>query len=93
MPSHHVGWSILVGIAAVSIGRSKWRWIAVVHTALTMLAVTATANHWWLDGVVAGLVLAVAYALVVGVSWVKARAWPGVEAAIDEPVEVEPQLA
>jgi hypothetical protein len=63
MPSHHVGWALLVGIAVVAISTSKWRWLALAHTFLTVLAVTATANHWLLDGVVAGMVMAVVYAL------------------------------
>ena len=63
MPSQHVGWSLVVGIAAVTISTSKWRWLVLLHPILTILAVTATANHWWLDGVVAGLVLALAYSL------------------------------
>ena len=30
-----------------------WRKIGPVHLVLTMVAVTATGYHWWLDGVVA----------------------------------------
>ena len=63
MPSQHVGWSLVAGIAAVSISTSKWRWLVLLHPFLTVIAVTATANHWWLDGVVAGMVLGVAYGL------------------------------
>ena len=58
MPSLHVGWALLVGWAVVSISTSKRRWWVLLHPALTILAVTATANHWWLDGVVAGMILA-----------------------------------
>ncbi len=96
MPSHHVGWALLVGIAVVTISRSKWRWLVLLHTALTILAVTATANHWWLDGVVAGMVLAVAYAVVVAISWARAKVWPTANvqpADADEPLAVEAQLA
>ena len=63
MPSQHVGWSLVVGFAVVTISTSRWRWLVLLHPILTILAVTATANHWWLDGVVAGLVLAIAYGL------------------------------
>ena len=59
MPSLHVGWALLVGWAVVMISTSRRRWWVLAHPALTILAVTATANHWWLDGVVAGLILAV----------------------------------
>ncbi|MEO5723696.1 MAG: phosphatase PAP2 family protein [Ilumatobacteraceae bacterium] len=65
MPSLHVGWAVLVAAAAVWIGRGRWRWLVVAHPVLTVVAVVATANHWWLDGVVAAMVLAVA----AGVTW------------------------
>jgi PAP2 superfamily len=58
MPSLHVGWALLVGWAVITLSTSRYRWWVVLHPALTILAVTATANHWWLDGVVAGLILA-----------------------------------
>ena len=60
MPSLHYAWSFIVCIAVIRISRSRHRWWIVLHPVLTMLAVTATANHWFLDGVVAGVVLAAA---------------------------------
>ena len=57
MPSLHVGWAVLVGLGAVWAGRSRWRWLALAHPILTLLAVTDTANHWWLDGVGAVLLI------------------------------------
>jgi hypothetical protein len=59
MPSLHVGWSVLVAFAVVAVSRSRWRWLVLVHPFLTIVAVVATGNHWWLDGIVAVLVLAV----------------------------------
>jgi hypothetical protein len=62
MPSVHVGWALLVAIAVIGTARSRWRWLALLYPAMTTLSVVATANHWWLDGIVAagvlGLVLA-----------------------------------
>ena len=52
MPSVHVGWASLIAIAAFTSTRSRWHWIAVAHGALTWFVVVATANHWWLDGIV-----------------------------------------
>jgi hypothetical protein len=79
MPSHHVGWSLLVAIAVISISTSRWRWWVLAHPVLTVLAVVATANHWWLDGVVAGMVLAVAYGIQRGLQAtseaLSARGW------------------
>lgn len=57
MPSIHVGWGFLVGLATWKIGRGWKRWIGPFHGAITFLVVVITANHYWLDGVVAGAVL------------------------------------
>jgi PAP2 superfamily len=59
MPSIHVGWAILVAIMVISSARSRWRWLVLLYPAATMLVVVVTANHFWMDGIVAGLVLAV----------------------------------
>jgi hypothetical protein len=62
MPSVHVAWAIVVGYYAVTISTSRWRWIAAAHATLTVFVVLATANHWWLDGIVAtGLLVACAW--------------------------------
>lgn len=63
MPSVHVGWAVLVGVAVVMVATSPWRWLALAHPILTMLVVVATANHYWLDGIVAAALLGVAAAL------------------------------
>src|SRR5262249_11692344 len=59
MPSVHVGWAILVAIAVITVARSRWRWLVVLSPVLTSISVVVTANHFWLDGVVAGIILAV----------------------------------
>jgi len=61
MPSLHVAWAVLVGVAVVAISTSRWRWLALAHPFLTIASITITANHWWLDGVVASMVLFVAW--------------------------------
>jgi hypothetical protein len=58
MPSVHVGWALLVALVVVQVSRSRWRWLALAYPGLTVLAVTVTANHYWLDGMVAALLLA-----------------------------------
>jgi len=57
MPSVHVGWAILVAVAVITTARTRWRWLAVLYPVMTTLAVIVTANHFWLDGIVAGLIL------------------------------------
>jgi hypothetical protein len=58
MPSIHVGWAAVVSFGIVAASTSAWRWFFLSHVVLTTLVVSATANHWWLDGVVAVLLLA-----------------------------------
>jgi PAP2 superfamily len=55
MPSVHVAWALIVGITIVIVAKSRWRWIALAHPILTMLVVVVTGNHYWLDGIVAGV--------------------------------------
>jgi hypothetical protein len=59
MPSMHVAWALLLAIATVTAGRSRWRWLGPTHGALTVFAVTVTAYHWLLDGIVAAAILLV----------------------------------
>jgi hypothetical protein len=63
MPSIHVGWAALVSLAIVAVSTSRWRWVFLLHLVLTMLVVSATGNHWWLDGIVAIILLGLAIAI------------------------------
>ena len=60
MPSVHVGWSLLVAWAVITASPWRYRWWIVAHPVLTVFVVVATANHFWLDGIVAALLLAAA---------------------------------
>ncbi len=62
MPSVHVGWAVLIAFAAVTISRSPWRWLVMLHPLLTIFVVAATGNHFWLDGIAAIVVLGLALA-------------------------------
>jgi PAP2 superfamily protein len=53
MPSVHVAWSVLVALGVIVFSTSRRRWWIVAHPILTVLAVVATGNHWWFDGIVA----------------------------------------
>jgi hypothetical protein len=64
MPSVHVAWAVLVGWYAWRVSPSRWRYLGPVHAAITVFVVVVTGNHFWLDGVVAVLIVAaVAWAL------------------------------
>lgn len=62
LPSIHVGWALLIGVAMVRCGGRIAAAIGVTHAALTVAVVVLTANHYWLDGATAAAVLAVALA-------------------------------
>lgn len=63
MPSVHVGWALIVAIAVITVSRSRWRWLAAAYPVLTLLVVVVTANHFWLDGIAAALLVALVLAV------------------------------
>jgi hypothetical protein len=60
MPSVHVGWAVLVAVTVIRVSTSRWRWLILAHPLVTTFVVIATANHFWLDGIVAIALLALA---------------------------------
>ena len=72
MPSLHFAWAMIEAIAVVSVLRSRWRWVAVVHPVLMTLAIIATANHWWIDAAAAGFLVVTGIAI-----WRLLTAWVG----------------
>ena len=73
MPSIHVGWAVLIAYAVVNVSPSRWRWLAVLHAALTVFVVVATANHYWLDGIVAVALLVPAWLIAKGIARLRQR--------------------
>jgi hypothetical protein len=59
MPSVHVGWSFIIAWYVATLSRGPGRWIGCAHLVITVFVVVVTANHWWLDGIVA-IVIALA---------------------------------
>jgi hypothetical protein len=64
MPSLHVGWAVLIAYVLHRTGPRWLAWVASGHALVTVAVVVVTANHYWLDGVVAVLLLAVAVAVL-----------------------------
>ncbi len=60
MPSLHFGWASIFAYAMIISFRSRWRFVALVHPLLTLLAIVLTANHYIIDAIAAGLLVAVA---------------------------------
>jgi hypothetical protein len=73
MPSMHVGWAMVIGIAVLIVSKSRWRWLGMLHAALTWFAVTVPAYHWLLDGVVATALIGLGMAIGVALRPVRAR--------------------
>ncbi len=71
MPSIHVGWAAVVSLGVVAASTSKWRWLALFHVLATIFVVSATGNHWWLDGLVAIALLGIA--LLIDERFIRAR--------------------
>ena len=67
MPSIHVGWALLAGVTVALLGRTRWRWVAMVHAVVMSLVVVVTGNHYWVDGVVAAVLLGPAALVVAAV--------------------------
>jgi len=53
MPSLHVGWAFMVAVFLIRATRSRRRWLWIAHPVLTFTVVVVTANHYWLDGLIA----------------------------------------
>ncbi|GAA2586734.1 phosphatase PAP2 family protein [Actinomadura fulvescens] len=60
MPSLHVGWALLVSLAVLRVSSSRWRWLVAAHAPVTLFVVVVTANHYWLDALVAAALLTAA---------------------------------
>jgi PAP2 superfamily len=66
MPSVHVAWAALIAVAVWTLTTSRWRWLGIMHGLATVFIVVATANHFWLDGIVAVALLGLALAAQAG---------------------------
>ncbi|MEG8278993.1 phosphatase PAP2 family protein [Streptomyces sp. AHA2] len=64
MPSLHFGWALMVAVGLIAATRSHRRWLWLLHPALTLLVIVGTANHYWLDALVAAALLGSALAVV-----------------------------
>jgi hypothetical protein len=63
IPSVHIGWAVLVAAAVITVSKSRWRWLAILHPVITAYVVIVTANHYWLDGIAGALLVLGAYKL------------------------------
>ncbi|MGH3477228.1 MAG: phosphatase PAP2 family protein [Nocardioidaceae bacterium] len=86
MPSFHVGWDLLIGIAMVRECRRLWLRVVGCLLPLAMAwSVVVTANHYLLDGIVGSAIVLGALALAVFLR----RRRPGPESTSGTPVARE----
>jgi hypothetical protein len=84
MPSVHVGWAFIIAWYIAALGRGPARGIGVLHLVITVLVVVVTANHWWLDGIVAVLIALAVLGVTAGGAELRARMRPtDAEPAVD----------
>lgn len=67
MPSLHVGWALWCTFALVPVVRRRWiRALLIAHPVVTVLVVTMTANHFFLDLIGGAVVFGVGVSLAQG---------------------------
>ncbi|MFE4816961.1 phosphatase PAP2 family protein [Streptomyces sp. NPDC056704] len=87
MPSLHFGWALMVAIGLIAATRSRLRWLWLLHPLLTLLVIVGTANHYWLDAIVATALLGIALAVIRlprGAGAAEARGLAAADEAYDE---------
>lgn len=59
MPSLHFGWSLIVAVGFMMTARRRWSALALLHPLITLIAIVATANHYFLDAAAAAVIVLV----------------------------------
>jgi hypothetical protein len=54
---------MIESIAVITILKSRWRWLIVLHPFLMAMSIIATGNHWWIDAAAAAVIIVGAVAL------------------------------
>ena len=78
MPSMHVAWALIVGGAVVWVSKRRYRWLALLYPAATVVVVVLTGNHYWADAIVAAAICVLAAYLMLRVvpTWASRLAGP-----------------
>jgi hypothetical protein len=88
LPSVHVAWALLIAFFVLTVSTSRWRWLILLHPVATIYVVVATANHYWLDGISAGILLAAALPVTDAIERRRARREAGRRVTVDQPREM-----
>jgi PAP2 superfamily len=89
MPSIHVGWAAVVSFGILAASSSRWRGLYLAHLVITILVVSAGGHHWWLDSIVALVLLGIALGIdALGRRWFASwREWRATPTALAVPVD------
>ncbi len=92
MPSIHVAWAAIVGWGVAVESVNRWRWVGPAHFVITFIVVAVTGNHYWLDGMVAMVLLA---AMVPLGRWIDEKLHPQTSMvdAVEVPTPIETSLS
>ncbi len=60
MPSIHMAWALQIGWFGWKYASGWWKTVGPAHAVATALVVVITGNHYWVDGLVAGVFLLLA---------------------------------
>ena len=64
MPSFHMAWALLVGIATIRIAKTWWlKLVGVLLPLLMLVTIVATANHFILDAIAGSVIAGLSYGL------------------------------
>jgi hypothetical protein len=89
MPSLHFGWAVIVAAGFVAIRRTRGSLVAFAHPVITLVAIVATANHYWMDAVVAlALIAATAFTIRPITNFLYGRPTKGLATLGDEPTRL-----
>ncbi|MFF7498420.1 phosphatase PAP2 family protein [Streptomyces lavendulae] len=86
MPSLHFGWALMLAIGMIAATRSRWRALWLLHPLVTLLVVVGTANHYWLDAMVAAALLGATLLLIPRPTPARAGAKTHTEVPVPAPV-------
>ncbi|MFJ4621014.1 phosphatase PAP2 family protein [Streptomyces sp. NPDC088812] len=64
MPSLHFGWALMVALGLIAATRSPLRWLWLLHPLITLFVIVGTANHYWIDALVAAALAGVVLTVV-----------------------------
>lgn len=81
MPSIHVGWAVLFAVAAWTTSSTTGRVLATGHALLTAYVVVVSGNHFWLDGIVAGVLVALVWPVAAAASRLRLQRAPAWQTA------------